>query len=111
MIYEEEYESIYASFLIKLTFDSNKLIQKYYWIFAQTYNYWKQANDLVTGGGQPQFNANAIKQIQIPMPPTDVQRDIVEKITEELAIVEQNKRLIEMFEQKINDKISDVWGE
>ena len=45
------------------------------------------------------------------MPPTDVQRDIVEKITEELAIVEQNKRLIEMFEQKINDKISDVWGE
>lgn len=111
MIYEEEYESIYASFLIKLTFDSNKLIQKYYWIFARTDNYWKQANDLVTGGGQPQFNANVIKQIQIPVPPIDVQRDIVEKIIEELAIVDQNKRLIEMFKQKINDKVSEVWGE
>lgn len=111
MIFEEEYDSIYASFLIRITFPLNNVIPKYYWIFAQTDNYWKQANDLVTGGGQPQFNANAIKQIQIPIPPIDVQRDIVERIAEELTIVEQNKRLIELFEQKIKDKISEVWGE
>lgn len=111
MIFEEEYESIYASFLIKLTFNPNKVIQKYYWIFARTDNYWKQANDLVTGGGQPQFNANAIKQIQIPVPPIDVQRDIVEKTIEEMKIIDQNKHLIEIFEQKIKDKISEVWGD
>lgn len=111
MIFEEEYESIYASFLIKLTFNPNKVIQKYYWIFARTDNYWKQANDLVTGGGQPQFNANAIKQIQIPVPPIDVQSDIVEKTIEEMKIIDQNKHLIEIFEQKIKDKISEVWGD
>jgi len=66
---------------------------------------------LTTGGGQPQFNANAIKQIQIPVPPIDVQRDIVEKTIEEMKIIDQNKHLIEIFEQKIKDKISEVWSE
>ena len=111
MIYEEEYESIYASFLIKLVFNPNKIIQKYYWIFAQTEYYWNQAKDLVTGGGQPQFNANTIKRIQIPVPPIAVQEEIIKQINEEIDIINKDKHLIEIFEQKIKDKISEVWGE
>ena len=30
---------------------------------------------------------------------------------EEMVIVDQNKRLIEIFQQKIKDKIAEVWGE
>ena len=111
MIYEEGYDSIYASFLIKLSFDPTKIIQKYYWIFAQTDTYWKQANDLVTGGGQPQFNANAIKQLQIPIPSLSLQHEIISQINMEIDIIDQNKKLIKIFEQKINDKMSDIWGE
>ena len=36
---------------------------------------------------------------------------IVNNINKEMAIVEQNKHLIKLFEQKIKDKISEVWGE
>ena len=48
---------------------------------------------------------------RIPLPPLDEQRKIVNQTEEEIAIVEQNKRLIEIFEKKISDKISEVWGE
>ena len=83
----------------------------FYWIFAQTQNYWDQANSLVSGGAQPQFNANAIKKLVIPIPPLDIQKSIVKQIKEELEIIDANKKLISIFKQKIADKISEIWGE
>lgn len=102
--------AVFASFLIKL--DLPEYIDHYfYWVFAQTQNYWDQANSLVSGGAQPQFNANAIKQLVIPIPPLDIQKSIVKQAKEELKIIDANKKLISIFKQKIADKISEVWGE
>lgn len=63
--------------------------------------------------GVAQFNLS-LKQVgefNVPIPPKEKCADIVAKISEELAIVEQNKRLIEIFQQKIKDRIAEVWGE
>lgn len=63
--------------------------------------------------GVAQFNLS-LKQVgefRIPIPPKDKCADIVSAINEELQIIEQNKRLIEIFQQKIKDKIAEVWGE
>jgi len=111
MIFKEEYKAIFASFLIRLKFPSEMILPYYYWVFAQSDNYWNQANQLVTGGGQPQFNGNAIKQIIIPFPPLEIQNQIIERIEKEQALVNANKELIAIFEQKIKDKIASVWGE
>lgn len=110
MIFEEDYPAVFASFLIRLNFDKSKVYPKYYWAFAQSENYIQQAARLMTGGGQPQFNGNAIVKIQIPLPSIDEQKEIVQAIEEEMQLVNANKRLIEIFEQKIKDKISEVWG-
>ncbi|MRJ41253.1 MULTISPECIES: restriction endonuclease subunit S [Idiomarina] len=67
MIYSEGYPAIYAGFLIKLNL-SEAIHPKYYWHFAQSSFFWEQANKLVSGGGQPQFNANALKQVKVPIP-------------------------------------------
>lgn len=67
MIYSEDYPAIYAGFLIKLNL-SEVIDPKYYWHFAQSSLFWEQANKLVSGGGQPQFNANALKQVKVPIP-------------------------------------------
>lgn len=77
MIFSEDYPAVYAGFLIKLDFDKNILIPKYYWHFAQGELFWRQANKLVSGGGQPQLNANALKMIKIPIPPLSEQEKIV----------------------------------
>ena len=109
-IFDYEYPAVYASFLIKIDFIQRDVLNKFYWIFAQSPKYWDQAGKLVGGGAQPQFNANAISKIEVPIPPIEVQKNIISKVEDEMIIVEQNKRLIQIFEQKIKDKINEVWG-
>jgi type I restriction enzyme S subunit len=80
MIFEEDYPAIYAGFLIKLDFDKKIVNPKYYWHFAQGDLFWSQANKLVSGGGQPQFNANVLKEVVIPIPyANDPQKSLAEQ--------------------------------
>ena len=69
--------SAYASFLIKIT-PSEKLNSRYYWHFSKSELYWKQANNLVSKAGQPQFNANSLKNVNIPIPSLEIQARIVQ---------------------------------
>lgn len=110
LIYSEDAPAVFASFLIKINLP-NYINPRFYWIYAQTDEYWKQARNLVSGGGQPQFNANAIKQIKIPIPPLEEQHNIVMQVEKELSYISNCKNLISIFEQKIKDKLSEVWGE
>ncbi|VVB79052.1 N-6 DNA Methylase [uncultured archaeon] len=49
--------------------------------------------------------------IKIPLPPIEVQKQIVERLEEEQKLIDSNKKLIEIFKNKIKDKIDEVWGE
>jgi type I restriction enzyme M protein len=111
MIFEEKYPAVFASFLIRLKFDKNQILSRYYWIFSQSELYWKQANSLMTGGGQPQFNGNALVQVKIPLPPLAIQEIIVAEIQAEQALVAANRKLITRFEKKIQDTLARIWGE
>ena len=89
LYFESEFTSVYASFLIKIIPNKNIILNKYYWHFTRTSFYWEQANRLVTTGGQPQFNTPAIKQIKIPVPSIDVQKQII--------------NILDKFDSLIND--------
>ena len=52
-----------------------------------------------------------LKNLQIPLPPLDVQRRIVEEIEAERKLVEANRKLIEIYERKIQAKLAEIWGE
>ena len=73
-----EKPAVYASFLIKITPRQDVLCNRYYWHFAQSGLYWNQTNKLVSTGGQPQFNSNALKQVKIAVPTLDEQKRIIE---------------------------------
>ncbi len=63
------------------------------------------------GGTQNFISLKDIRSFNIPCPAVEIQERIIKEIEEEISIVEQNKRLIDIFKQKIADKISEVWGE
>ncbi len=111
MLFLEDYPAVFASFLIRLRFPRNLVSPRYYWAFAQSAAYWDQANALMSGGGQPQFNGNAIKQVNIPLPPLETQEQIVAEIEAEQNLVACNRELIARFEKKIQSTIARVWGE
>ena len=60
---------------------------------------------------QSNFNGDQLAKTKLRMPNIDEQKRIMATIYEEMMIVEQNKRLIQIFEKKIQDKIAEVWGE
>ncbi len=62
-------------------------------------------------GAYPSINQNDVIKLSIPLPESEIQKQIAEQISEEQGIVEQNRRLIEIFQQKIKDKVAEVWGE
>ena len=52
-----------------------------------------------------------LKEIPFPVISLEAQMDILERVGEEISIVNKNKRLIEIFQKKISDKIAEIWGE
>ncbi|MES1992142.1 MAG: N-6 DNA methylase [Pseudomonadota bacterium] len=111
MLFSEDYPAVFASYLIRLRFAPERVLPAYYWVFAQSDNYWTQAKSLMTGGGQPQFNGTALKQLKVPLPPLATQQAIVAEIEAEQALVNANRELITRFEKKIQATLARVWGE
>lgn len=109
LLFEEDYPCVFASFLIRLNFDSSKILNKYYWMFTQSSNYLVQKQQLMSGGAQPQFNANAIIKIKIPLPPLDVQEQIVSSLNNEIQLLNHNHNLIHHFTTKISETINGLW--
>jgi len=90
---------------------TDKVIPKfvYYQLFGEYLQ--KQMVNRMGKGSYPSINQKDVNELQIPLPPMSVQQEIVAQIESEQEIVDANKKLIQMFEKKIRDKISEVWGE
>jgi len=76
-------------------------LPEFYWAFAQTEKYWEQARALVTGGGQPQFNGNALNQLQIPLPPLEVQKEIVAEIEGYQKVIDGARAVLDNYRPRI----------
>ncbi len=70
-----------------------------------------QIHILSAGAAYQALTIVKLKQLEIPIPDIETQRQIVAQIENEQALVNSNKQLIEIFEQKIKDRIAKVWGE
>jgi len=83
----ENTPAVFASFLIRIKVNEEMLRPDFYWHFAQSTSYWRQAEKLVSRGGQPQFNAKVLKLIKLPIPPLEEQARIVAILDEFDALV------------------------
>lgn len=89
-----------------------KVLPEYIYYIINSNRFISEGTPKMTGtGGLRRLTKDFVLNYPVSLPPLDEQRKIVNQTEEEIAIVEQNKRLIEIFEKKINDKISEVWGE
>ena len=100
LLYKNDSPAIYASFLIKIIPNKKRLTPVFYFHFSQSNKYWFQANNLVTGGGQPQFNANVLEQILVPLPPLPEQKAIADLLSTWDEAIEKTERLIQAKEKR-----------
>jgi|WetSurMetagenome_2_1015567.scaffolds.fasta_scaffold05303_6 type I restriction enzyme M protein len=67
--------------------------------------------NLAGGGAQPNISQAIIKNIEIPLPPLEVQKAIIEEIEQYQKVIDGAKQVVEQFETKIKTKIAKIWGE
>jgi restriction endonuclease S subunit len=89
----------------------DKLYGSYLFHFFQSENFRVQREAIVSGAAQPQLPIRSLNEARIPLPPIEIQRAIVAQIEEEQRLVNANKELIRLFEDKIKATINRVWGE
>ena len=87
--------------------DDSKLDKRYLFFACQTLykDFYK-----IGAGGFSMASLTFIKKLHIPIPLIEEQKEIVKLIEEEQFLVNSNKKLIELFEQKIKNKLNEVWG-
>jgi type I restriction enzyme M protein len=75
----------------------------------------KDTEEIKSQGGRGiamiHITKEGMEKRMIPVPPLDIQLKIVGKLEKEQHLIDSNKQLITLFQQKIKDKIASVWGE
>lgn len=84
---------------------------KYVFSLLKSKNIQRSIESLKVGVAQYNISLKQVSQIKIPLPSLETQNHIVARIENEQALVNANKELITIFEQKIKDKIASMWGE
>jgi type I restriction enzyme M protein len=64
---------------------------------------------LSSGSAQPQLPIRNLVSIKIPLPPLEEQKQIVTQVEREQSLVNANKELIAIYDQKIKDEINKLW--
>ncbi|MGI8420421.1 MAG: N-6 DNA methylase [Candidatus Levyibacteriota bacterium] len=95
-----------TTYYIKLIDDKKVLLKFLYFMLISL-----ELTKLKGGAGIPGLNRNDVYKHKIPLPPLEIQIKIVEQIEEEQKLIDSNKKLIKIYEQKIKDKIAEVWSE
>ncbi len=57
------------------------------------------------------LKSDTVKCVEIPLPPLEVQKEIVSAIGEEEKAIKECKKLIKLHQEKINTKIQSIWGD
>jgi type I restriction enzyme M protein len=87
---------------IKILITSEKITPEFLY-------YYLLANPIQTDGYKRHYGK--LVALEIPLPPIDSQKQIVEKIEAERALVESAKKLIDIYEQKTKSAIAKLWEE
>jgi type I restriction enzyme M protein len=90
---------------------TERAIASFYWYLMLSTEYVEKVMAGLKGAQLPRVGYEYLKNIVFPLPPLEIQKKIIEKIEAERVLVESAKKLIEIYEQKIQDKVAGVWGE
>jgi restriction endonuclease S subunit len=94
-----------------LSSNKEKIQPQYLYSILFSDTLMKQMVSKMQRGQYPSINQSDTQGLKLPLPNLDIQKEIVQKIEEERTVIEGNKKLIEIYTQKIQNRINKVWGE
>ncbi len=110
-LFDMDGDYIFASFLLGIRPNTKKILSEFLWIVLNQYRVEGRYMQFMRQNVNGLFNREELKDVEIPCPPLDVQKRVVDRIFNEIRLVLQNKQLMSIFAQKSENKLSQVWGE
>ncbi len=80
--------AVFASYLIRVQ-GSSELYDRYLKLFLESPMYWKQVQDGVRGGGQPNVNGQTLGKMIVTVPPLAEQHCIAAKVDELMVLCDR----------------------
>jgi type I restriction enzyme M protein len=98
----------FSGFTIRCRLNEQAFPLFYAYLFKSGYyrNILKQVG---VGANINNLSQGVLKEIEVPLPPLKVQREIVKHIERERVIVEGNNELVRLYEDKIKKLVAQVW--
>ena len=101
---------IYHYHIWKVENDENKVSKGFLkYLLDHLTNQFKEQGG--RGGIMMHLTKSGMEKTFVPLPTIEEQLSIEKKLSDEELLVRGNERLIEIYTQKIQDRISKLWGE
>lgn len=89
---------------------SDNLLKDYLYLALSSEKVYDQFVRSATGGVVNNLNIGLVKEVSIPLPPIEVQHQIVAEIESYQASIEEHKKAITALEEQIKSTVNKVWG-
>jgi len=90
--------------------NENSLVKKYLFYMLNRDEFESSAIKSSSGIAQKNMSTEWLKAYEVPLPPIEIQHEVVAKLEAEQKLIDANKKLIEIYQQKIKSKLAEVWG-
>ncbi|MCR9050696.1 MAG: restriction endonuclease subunit S [Phaeodactylibacter xiamenensis] len=103
--------SIFASYLIRVRPNLEKVNPNFLAYFFQSQIYWNQILTSSNGATLPGVNATKLKSLQIPLPPLSEQRRLSARLDKADAVRQKSRALLEEYAELGRSVFLEVFGD
>lgn len=104
-------KEVFASYLIRLRFDTKKILPRYFGAFTHSEFYWKQILSNKQGGVQQNINTDGLSRIEIPLPNLKTQQKIASILEQADTARQQRKQASQLTEQFLQSAFLEMFGD
>ena len=106
----EDNNFVILSSLAILTPDKSKIEPKFLFLLLSSQFFINEAINQKTGVAIKRIVLKTMKKIKVPLPPKNIQIEIIQALEKEMQLVENNENLLSIFNGKIEQKINSIWS-
>lgn len=93
------------------TLNINELDIKYFSYYLKTNYFKKQIARLITGSAQLNFGPSHLKQVEVIIPPINIQKKIVNILDKSQELIDKRKAQIEALDELVKSRFIEMFGD
>ncbi|MBU2615616.1 MAG: restriction endonuclease subunit S [Nanoarchaeota archaeon] len=88
-------KSVFASYLIRVVSDINKIIPELLYYYFQSPMYWQEIGFNQRGIGQPNVNGQILSEMKVPLPDLKTQQKIISAIESSFSVIDKVEEIVD----------------